>query len=233
MDPLAALGLAAAVVQFVSFASKIITTVASSDATGAPAELVSLDDVYTTLRDISQKLVHASLAGAKAYKDDCDRTRAATPWMQRQWSFQPSWEQLLDDDDDTNRHAYFPTLQDSYRSLSELSVLCESGCKKIMAIVEKLRASVGTATGQTKEIWTVVTECHEDVDCVVRCLDCVLCAVWETVGGSGQLQGVYHQPHVGPSWHLLDWGSRSNSLSQPRVAMEHAEHSREASVEEE
>jgi hypothetical protein len=36
-----------------------------------------------------------------------------------------------------------------------------------------------TATGQTKEIWTVVTECHEDVNCVVRCLDCVLCPVWE------------------------------------------------------
>jgi hypothetical protein len=71
---------------------------------------------------------------------------------------------------------------------------------------------VGTATGQTKEIWTVVTECHEDVDCVIRCLDCVLCPVWETVGGSGQLQGVYHQPNVGPSWHLLDWGSRSNKI---------------------
>jgi hypothetical protein len=140
MDPLAALGLAAAVVQFVSFASKIITTVASSDVAGAPAELVSLDDVYTKLRDISQRLVHASLAGAKAYKDDCDKT-SPSPWMQRQWSFQPSWEHLLDDDDDATRPAYFPTLQDSYRSLAELSVLCESECTKIMAIVDKLRAS--------------------------------------------------------------------------------------------
>ena len=141
MDPITALGLAAAVVQFVSFASKIITTVASSDPAGARGELASLDDVYTKFRALSQKLVHASRASAKALDDDSARTASSYP-AQPQWSFQPSWEQLLgDEDDDLGRQTYFPTLRDSYRSLSELSVLCERDCTAITTIVERLRAS--------------------------------------------------------------------------------------------
>ncbi|KAK3902737.1 hypothetical protein C8A05DRAFT_15235 [Staphylotrichum tortipilum] len=142
MDPLTALGLAAAVVQFVSFTFKIITTVASSDPAGAPGELVSLDDVYTKLRVISQKLVQTSRASSKALEDDFTTTASSYP-AQLQWNFQPSLEQLLAaEDDDLGRQTYlFPTLRDSYRSLSELSVLCERDCAEITTIVERLRAS--------------------------------------------------------------------------------------------
>ena len=138
MEPLAALGLAAAVVQFVSFTSQVITAVAAGDsAAGAPAELASLDDIYGKLRAISQKLGNASRASAKALDGDSGGG-AARP----HWTFQPSWEQLLGPEDgDPSHAAYFPTLRDSYRSLAELSSLCENECDKILAIMEKLRAS--------------------------------------------------------------------------------------------
>jgi len=140
MDPLTALGLAASVVQFVSFASKIIATVASSDASGAPAELVSLDDVYTRLCALSHKLAGAGRASTRALGDESDRTYLAQPQSNHGLSF----EQLPGregSDDVLNERAHFPTLRDSYRSLSELSALCEKECAKIMTIVEKLKAS--------------------------------------------------------------------------------------------
>ncbi|KAK4124724.1 hypothetical protein N657DRAFT_330700 [Parathielavia appendiculata] len=54
--------------------------------------------------------------------------------------------------------------------------------------------------GKRREKWSVVAECHEDVNfLVVPDDDCVLCSQLPDVPDS--LQGVYHQPHVGPSWH--------------------------------
>jgi hypothetical protein len=74
MEPLAALGLAANILQFVSFTAGLIskTKEISSSATGCSEEVLTIDKVYTRLRSLSVDLSTIPSGSLQGCDSDAD-----------------------------------------------------------------------------------------------------------------------------------------------------------------
>jgi len=138
MDPLSALGLAAAVVQFASFSAKIIKTLASAgdSATGFPSELANLDHVYSRLRDQSQRLETAHGNANRSIMQELETKSSApqfTPYL--------NWvDNYLDNATEGSGDTTPPSLLESYQNLKALLANCNAECSKIMDIVTQIKA---------------------------------------------------------------------------------------------
>jgi hypothetical protein len=147
MDPLSALGLAAAVVQFASFTLKIITTLvsASNSASEVPPELADLDDVYSKLRAQSQRLETAHCTASRSIELEINKTSSGRGFSAAHpvWDDQPSFFEKFSefgDDSSSKSPALLPTLLESYQNLSALLVSCNAECSKLMDIVGRFKA---------------------------------------------------------------------------------------------
>jgi hypothetical protein len=143
MDPLSALGLAAAVVQFASFAGSILSNAAEvySSTTCASNEVVSLEQIYLRLREFSSTLGAAYQRAAGANRPEI-KVKQKLPGDFN--STMQHSKQFEDDSFDTNCSLgdlgpQVPGLKDSYSSLATLLSSCHTDCHKIMAIVQRLK----------------------------------------------------------------------------------------------
>ena len=92
MDPLSALGLAAAVVQFASLSAKIIKALMSAgdSASGLPSDCADLDDIYSKLSVQSQRLETAHRNASRSIEREALEPHHSS-------SQAPQWdEQFLD-----------------------------------------------------------------------------------------------------------------------------------------
>jgi len=161
MDPVSALGIAAAVVQFVSFAAKILKVAGAGDpASGPSADLKNLHNVHSKLRDLSLRLGSASLAASRALETQEPGTDFSEllAWN----STAGFWDSLLQDSDSDSQNedkvlpstsGLAPTLRDSYASLSTLLTSCESECSKLIDIL----ATVKSAAKSSSQTWSNIS----------------------------------------------------------------------------
>jgi len=161
MDPVSALGIAAAVVQFVSFAAKILQIAGAGDPTSGPsANLKNLHSVHSKLRDLSLRLGSASLAASRALENQESGTDFSEllAWN----STARFWDSLLQDSDTDSENedkvlpptsGLAPTLRDSYASLSTLLTSCESECSKLIDIL----ATVKSAAKSSSQTWSNIS----------------------------------------------------------------------------
>jgi hypothetical protein len=163
MDPVSALGIAAAVVQFVSFAAKILKIAGGGDPASDPsADLKNLHNVHSKLRDLSLRLGSASLAASRALETQEPGTDFSEllAWN----STAGFWDSLLQDSDlDSDAQnedkllpltsSLAPTLRDSYASLSTLLTSCESECSKLIDIL----ATVKSAAKSSSQTWSNIS----------------------------------------------------------------------------
>ncbi|VUC28681.1 unnamed protein product [Clonostachys rosea] len=147
MDPVSALGLAAAVVQFLSFAGTIFSSAAKirSSSSGCSEEISSLEEIYERLRDFSGTL-------GTSYRQAVDaapRTNRVQSEQQSLLADDMSLQDVLDDDildrDTAVRSPAMPIakLVDAYSSLQKLLSSCNTDCNKIMSIIQHLKAKNG------------------------------------------------------------------------------------------
>lgn len=138
MDPVSALGFAAAVVQFVTVTSKILTSTVGlcNSPTGNSSEILSLDNVYSKLQTLSLNLGDAS---RKAYGAVDQEGPSNHLTAQPQWNFRKPL--LAFHDGDLGGENPFPTLDDSYASLRSLLGSCASDCSKMISIVSKIKSA--------------------------------------------------------------------------------------------
>lgn len=139
MDPVSALGLAAAVVQFVGFATKVVTILATAnDSTvGAAADLTTLQDVSSRLRALSGRLGTTSATISQAVATEISKRDPRA--LQNRWIRPPTFEDMLLPNDDKWK-VMFPTVLDSYISLHALSKGCEKECARLLDILGKVKA---------------------------------------------------------------------------------------------
>jgi hypothetical protein len=133
MDPVSAIGLAAAAVQFVSFASQLITSTAEihRSAAGASADIASIEQSYQKLGRLSLDLSDAS---SKAQASIAPGS-TITP----KWDFRRNipGENVLSQDLSLG----LLTPQDLSPSLRDLLKSCKQDCDSILAVVEKVKAA--------------------------------------------------------------------------------------------
>jgi hypothetical protein len=138
MDPVSALGFAATIVQFVTFTSKILTSATEirHAPTGVSAEIQSIDEIYSTLRDIRGRLANGSRKAASCLK-------ASDPIDNPAPDFEKSMRTALGFSDVLDDAAIDPVdmLRRSYSSLNSLLIYCESDCSRITRIVFELKSA--------------------------------------------------------------------------------------------
>lgn len=159
MDPVSALGIASASVQFITFASQLIaaTTDIHDSADHAPAYISNLDTVYSQLQRLCQNL---SQAAQKAYRDPgavgsqttTTDTHHAPPTFDR--SAQGIHLEALDGTIQAQLGIGNPLreLQDVYSTLHKVVTECEKDSTHILSLVSslKLRGGVGSLTKSFK-----------------------------------------------------------------------------------
>lgn len=142
MDPVSALGLAAAVVQFVTFGSKLLTSASEiwNSSADASVDILSLESVYSKLGALNANLGDASRRATRAVARDAAHTNSSLD--QPQYNFKDSlWSQLEPEGEDLALRGLFPTLRDSYSSLGSLLSSCQTDCTRIFDIVARLKAA--------------------------------------------------------------------------------------------
>jgi hypothetical protein len=138
MDPLSALGLAAAIVQFASFSTSIIKTLASAagSASGFPSELANLDDAYSKLGAQSRRLETAHRNASRSIEQEFEANSVTN-----RPAANPTWDDhYLDESSECPNDTVVPTILESYQNLKALLARCNAECSKIMEIVTKIKA---------------------------------------------------------------------------------------------
>lgn len=139
MDPVSALGLAAAIVQFVTFASKILSSATEirHSTTGVSTEAQSIENVYLTLRDINGNLSVAARQAARSLEASIPTSTTINELLMTSTVDSAlSSSSIFDAEVDP-----LFMLKTSYTSLNSLLASCEVDCGKIMRIVSKLKAA--------------------------------------------------------------------------------------------
>lgn len=151
MDPISALGIAAAVVQFASLSAKIIKSLMSvgESASGLPSDVAHLDDIYSKLRSQSQRLETAHHNATRSIERetlDPRRPVSQAPHSDIHWPEGPLEE--------TDKAVTFPTLMESYQNLKGLLISCNEECSKIMEMVAEVKSQhkSGWSWGRVREI---------------------------------------------------------------------------------
>jgi hypothetical protein len=135
MDPVSALGVAAAIVQFITITSKILTSSVTlcNSATSDSSEIMSLENIYLKLKTVSLNVSNAAKKAAHI------KEPSRSIHSQGEWS--PTTIFLGSLDEDLATENPFSTLQDSYASLGNLLDTCDSDCSKLLTIVGKIKAT--------------------------------------------------------------------------------------------
>jgi len=134
MDPVSALGLAAAVVQFASFTSKVVAVLlATSDSvSGLPSDIASLEDVCTKLCAQNERLNAAHQLAKRSIGLQMQPVGVDDDRL--------TFEQLLELGERREvTRSLFPTLLGSYQRLSSLLEGCNGECAGILSIVERVK----------------------------------------------------------------------------------------------
>lgn len=137
MDPISALGLAATVIQFVSFASSILTSTASAGSTMANAstDLLNLEDTGSKLRRLGISLTDAINVACRALDGSVSDSAGH---RRPEWDFKAYPTDF--EFEDTASLNPLSTLRDSYSSLRLLLSSSEADCNQLIDIVRKLIA---------------------------------------------------------------------------------------------
>lgn len=140
MDPVSALGFAATIVQFVTFTSKLLTSATEirHSPAGVSTDIQSIDEVYSTLRDIKGRLANGSRRTASCLKSSHPIPDPALDFADKSLRTAAlRFSDVLDDG------AVDPMdmLRTSYSSLNGLLYSCESDCDRITRIVVELKSA--------------------------------------------------------------------------------------------
>lgn len=129
MDPVSAIGLAAAAVQFVGFASQLIasTTEIHQSTAGASADIMSIEETYSKLETLA---LHLSNASSKAHASKAPMPEKTPQWNTKIWA-----RGLFDDLADVD----IVTPHDLASSLEPLLSSCLKDCNSILAIVRRIK----------------------------------------------------------------------------------------------
>lgn len=139
MDPLTAVGVAANIVQFVSFTSGLIskTREISCSPTGSCAEIVTLQSSYEHLQRLSSKLGRPPVSRSDLIKDDS--TFPATPAHPD--NIPEYWKECAEFGDTNPIVKYWSaskTLADHYSAIKELWLACQTDCENLLGVLQKL-----------------------------------------------------------------------------------------------
>jgi len=172
MDPLSALGLAAAIVQFAAFSTSIIKTLTSAagSASGFPSELANLDDAYSKLSAQSQRLETAHRNASRSIEQELEANPSTTT---NRPAANPTWDDhYLDEFSESLNDTIVPTLLESYQNLKALLARCSAECSKMMEIVTKIKAhqKSGSPWSRVRAAVNLVLK-KEEIDRIEECIN--------------------------------------------------------------
>ncbi|KAI9147111.1 nacht nucleoside triphosphatase [Paramyrothecium foliicola] len=159
MDPVSAIGLAAAAVQFVGFSSTLISSTAEiyHSTMGASADIMSIENTYLKLGRLAADLESASI---KARASSAPSSMSAPRWDPTPWTKDTADIQLNDD---------ILKPRDLSPGLEQLLSNCQEDCNSILHIVGKLKNTTHLPTRWRSFRSAIQAHCKKgDIDEIER-----------------------------------------------------------------